>query len=123
MDAKTPIIAATVAATSSHLVRDERLPFDCSVMKACSGSEERRTHSSIGCWESGGGEAGHKVLNRPSGHSANLNWLEFGTYPNHQRSPLLMMATGMNGAASRSVSSVRPPGKMIGSTNRADHGT
>lgn len=83
----------------------------------------KATHSSIGCWESGGGEAGHKVLNRPSGHSANLNWLEFGTYPNHQRSPLLMMATGMNVAASRSVSSLRPPGKMIGSTNRADHGT
>jgi hypothetical protein len=42
MDAKTPTIAATAAAASSHLVCGERLSFDCSVMKACSGSEERR---------------------------------------------------------------------------------
>ena len=123
MDAKTPIIAATAAATSSHLVRGERLSFDCSVMKACSGSEERRPTPVLDVGRAAAGEAGHKVLNRPSGHSANLNWLEFGTYPNHQRSPLLMMATGMNVAASRSVSSLRPSGKMIGSTNRADHGT
>jgi hypothetical protein len=33
MDAKTPTIAATATAMSSHLVRGERLPFDCSVMK------------------------------------------------------------------------------------------
>src|SRR5882757_10749433 len=43
MDAKTPTSAAMATATSSHLVRGERLPFDCSVMKACSGSEERRS--------------------------------------------------------------------------------
>ena len=43
MDAKTPTSAAMATATSSHLVRGERLPFDYSVMKACSGSEERRS--------------------------------------------------------------------------------
>ncbi len=33
MDAKTLTIAATATAMSSHVVRGERLPFDCSVMK------------------------------------------------------------------------------------------
>jgi hypothetical protein len=40
MDAKTSASAAMATATSSHLVRGERLPFDCSVMKVCSGSKE-----------------------------------------------------------------------------------
>jgi hypothetical protein len=34
MDAKTLIIAATATAMSSDMVRGERLPFDCSVMKS-----------------------------------------------------------------------------------------
>src|SRR5258708_34192327 len=40
MDAKTPIIAATATAMSSHMVRGERLPFDCSVMKVRSKTPE-----------------------------------------------------------------------------------
>jgi hypothetical protein len=40
MDAKTPIIAATATAMSSHMVRGERFPFDCSVMKVCSKTPE-----------------------------------------------------------------------------------
>lgn len=40
MDAKTPIIAATATAISSHMVRGERLPFECSVMKVRSKTPE-----------------------------------------------------------------------------------
>jgi hypothetical protein len=41
MEAKTPTSVAMATAASSHLVRSERLPFDASVMKTCSGSKER----------------------------------------------------------------------------------
>src|SRR5258708_7637756 len=40
MDAKTPTIAATATAMSSHMVRGERLPFDCSVMNVRSKAPE-----------------------------------------------------------------------------------
>ena len=40
MDAKTPIIAATATVMSSHMVRGESLPFDCSVMKVRSKTPE-----------------------------------------------------------------------------------
>src|SRR5260370_42121191 len=45
MDVKTPTIAATATAMSSHLVRGERLPFDCSVMKARLGWTTKGDHS------------------------------------------------------------------------------